>query len=161
MTFQIDNPYNPNENNVASLLQQKIFECLFLTANENYNVTIENGFYNPQQIAIELTNKFNEAVTNRITQYFIDKINNPDLSQEDIQLYEQALTSFNDNGGYTNFIIVYNLVGIKLWFGNISDSFILTNDVSFIKPISFIPLVVITSYKYLGAWKIVLTPGVS
>jgi len=133
MTFQINEPYNPNENNVDNLLYQKIFECLFLTANENYQVTIENGFYNPQQIAIELTNKFNEAVTNRITQYFIDKINNTSLSPQDIQLYEEALTTFNNSGGYTNFVIVYNLVGIKLWFGNISDGFILTNEVTFIE----------------------------
>jgi len=135
MTFKINEPYNPNENNVDVLLYQKIFECLFLTSNENYSITIENGFYNPQQIAIELTNKFNEAVTSRITQYFIDKINNTSLSPEEHALYEQALTSFNESGGYTNFIIVYNLVGIKLWFGNISDGFILTNEVTFIETV--------------------------
>jgi len=132
MTFKINEPYNPNENNVNNLLYQKIFECLFLTSNENYTISIENGFYNPQQISIELTNKFNEAVTNRITQYFIEQINNPNLSPEDIQLYEQALTSFNDSDGYTNFVIVYNLVGIKLWFGNISDGFTITNEPTFI-----------------------------
>jgi hypothetical protein len=132
MSFKINEPYNPNENNVDNLLYQKIFECLFLTSNEDYSITIENGFYNPQQIATELTNKFNETVTNRITQYFSEQINNPNLSTEDVQLYEQALTSFNNSGGYTNFVVVYNLVGIKLWFGNISDGFIITNESTFI-----------------------------
>ena len=124
MTFQINNPYNPNINNLSDLLAQKIFECLFLTATEDYTITIENGFYNPQQIATELTNKFNTAVTNRITSYFISKSAETD--------YVEALELFNAGGGYNNFVIVYNIVGIKLWFGNISDGFILTNETQFI-----------------------------
>ena len=124
MTFQINNPYNPNINNLSDLLAQKIFECLFLTTNQDYTITIENGFYNPQQIATELTNKFNTAVTNRITSYFISKSTDPD--------YVEALSLFNASGGYTNFVIAYNIVGIKLWFGNISDGFILTNETQFI-----------------------------
>ena len=132
MTFKINNPYNPNENNVDNLLYQKIFECLFTTQTENYNITIENGFYNPQQIATELTNKFNETVTKRISDYFNEKSTDPNLTTLEQQRYQEVLTLFNDNGGYTNFVIVYNIVGIKLWFGNISDGFILTNETSFI-----------------------------
>jgi hypothetical protein len=124
MTFQINNPYNPNINNLSDLLVQKIFECLFLTTTEDYTINIENGFYNPQQIATELTNKFNTAVTNRITSYFISKSADTD--------YVEALELFNAGGGYNNFVIVYNIVGIKLWFGNTSDGFILTNETQFI-----------------------------
>ena len=71
MSFLINNPYNPNINGLSDLLAQKIFECLFLTSSEEYTITIENGFYNPQEISIELTNKFNTAVTNRIALYII------------------------------------------------------------------------------------------
>ena len=133
MSFKINNPYNPNENSIDNLLYQKVFECLFLTKDQEYNITIENGFYNPQQIATELTNKFNEVVTNRISTYLHENSQNNNLSKIEQQLYEEALTAFNNNGGYTNFIIVYNLVSIKLWFGNISDGFILTNETIFIK----------------------------
>jgi hypothetical protein len=132
MTFKINKPYNPNINNLSDLLSQKIFECLFYSSNEEYIINIENGFYNPQQIATELTNKFNYAVTNRITNYFLQKSTDSTLSDLDKQLYVEALSLFNNAGGYTNFVIVYNIVGIKLWFGNISDGFILTNETQFL-----------------------------
>jgi len=125
MTFLIDNPYNPNINNYSSLLSQKIFECLFYSKAEEYSITIEPGFYSPTQMATELTNKLNTAVTNRIIQYFKEQ------SSIDSD-YTEALSLFNDNGGYNNFVVVYNVVGIKLWFGNISDGFTLTNETQFI-----------------------------
>jgi hypothetical protein len=59
MTFKINNPYNPNENGVTDLLAQKVFEFLFLNQNNDYGIFIEQGFYNPQQMITELTNKFN------------------------------------------------------------------------------------------------------
>jgi hypothetical protein len=39
------------------------------------------------------------------------------------------LSLFNDAGGYNNFIIVYNNVSQKIWFGNICDGFTLTNKI--------------------------------
>ena len=62
MYFKINNPYNPNINGVSIPLLQKIFECLFLSQTENYSIRISNGFYNPQQMVTELTNKFNTFV---------------------------------------------------------------------------------------------------
>jgi hypothetical protein len=132
MTFKINNPYNPNINNLSDLLAQKIFECLFLASSEDYSITIENGFYNPQQIATELTNKLNTAVTNKIAAYFTEKSTDPTLSPVDQQSYVDVLTSFNSSGGYNNFVVVYNIVGTKLWFGNTSDGFVLTNETQFI-----------------------------
>jgi hypothetical protein len=73
MTFKINNPYNPNVNNDTDLLAQKIFEALFLTTNDHFGIIIEEGFYNPGQMVIELTNKFNQSVTNRLLQYFTSK----------------------------------------------------------------------------------------
>jgi len=115
MTFAISSPYNPGENGFSNALYDKIFECLFLSQSENFVITIESGFYNPTQMVTELTNKFNYAVTQRITQYFTS--NN----------YTTELAEFEAAGGYTNFIIVYNSVSQRIWFGNICDGFTLTN----------------------------------
>jgi hypothetical protein len=132
MSFKINNPYNPNENGIFDLLPQKIFECLFKTQNEEFIIFIEEGFYNPNQIVTELTNKFNDAVYNRIASYFTSIINDPTTSPSDKNDYEGALTLFQ-NEGYNNFVIVYNNVSQKIWFGNTCDGFILTNELSVIK----------------------------
>ena len=115
MTFTISSPYNPGENNFSNSLYNAIYECLFLSQTENFVITIETGFYNPTQMVTELTNQFNYAVTQRITQYFT--ANN----------YSTQLAEFEANGGYNNFIIVYNSVSQKIWFGNTTDGFTLTN----------------------------------
>jgi hypothetical protein len=57
MTFKINNPYNPNINSLTNILLQKQFEYLFLSQTENYKIRIEDGFYNPEQMVTELTNK--------------------------------------------------------------------------------------------------------
>jgi hypothetical protein len=125
MTFQINNPYDPNINNVGNLLIEKIFECLYYNINTEYSIEIEDGFYNPIQMATELTNKLNESVTNRIIEYFTKKLPDPE--------YQQALDLFMTAGGYSNFIVAYNTVGNKLWFGNNSDGFIFTNEIQFLE----------------------------
>jgi len=126
MTFLINNLYNPNINGVTNILAVKTFECLFLSQTENFVIRISDGFYNPQQMVTELTNKFNEAVTVRLTAYFLDKSTTaPPAQQAD---YITALNDLNTTGGYNNFVIVYNNVSQKIWFGNICDGFILTNE---------------------------------
>ena len=121
MTFKINTPYNPGEHEFNDPLQNAIFEALYDYKDNNYKLIIEEGFYNPDQMAIELTNKFNEAVNTVIKKYFTDN--------GYILLLEQFIAS----GGYNQFVIVYNTVGQKLWFGNKSSGFILTNTTSFIK----------------------------
>lgn len=116
MTFKITNPYNPGENGYPNNLLNNVFACLFTSLNEDYTITIENGFYNPIQIVTELTNKFNESVTLRISEYLLNN------GLTDL-LYE-----FNSLGGYNNFVIVYNNVSQKVWFGNKCDGFVLTNE---------------------------------
>ncbi|NDH07475.1 hypothetical protein EBX93_16405 [bacterium] len=121
MTFKINNPYNPNSVVFPNDLYYKIFECLFSTTNDNYTVVIEEGFYTPTQMTTELTNKFNYVVTQRIKEYFV------------AQGYTTELNEFILAGGYTNFVIVYNSVTQKIWFGNICDGFTLTNETQFVK----------------------------
>lgn len=135
MTFKINNPYNPNINSVTDVLVQKTFEFLFLNQNNNFGIVIEQGFYNPQQMVTELTNKFNNAVTISLNAYFISKIADTTLTIAQQQEYTQALATLNLNGGYTNFIIVYNNVSQKIWFGNICDGFVLTNETQTVKDI--------------------------
>jgi hypothetical protein len=118
MTFKINNPYNPSEHGVSNLYLEQIFEALYYNKDNNYLIAIEEGFYNPTQMITELTNKFNFIVSNYIKKYFVEKG------------YTSSLSTFIANGGYNNFIIVYNNVGQKIWFGNKSDGFILTNEIS-------------------------------
>ena len=126
MTFQINNPYNPGEHEYNNDLQNAIFVALYNYSTSYYKVIIETGFYNPDQMAIELTNRFNEAVNIVIKTYFTDNIiTHPE--------YADLLTQFIDSGGYNQFVIVYNSVGQKLWFGNKSSEFILTNSTSIIR----------------------------
>jgi len=132
MTFKIDKPYDPNINNVGNFLIEKIFECLYYNINNEFEIEIEDGFYNPIQMATELTNKFNTVVTNFIIEYFNNQLVNPALTPVEQQEYQQALDLFNTAGGYTNFIMVYNSVGHKIWFGNTTDGFLLTNETQFI-----------------------------
>jgi len=116
MTFKIVNPYNPGEHSYNNALQNEIFACLFLSSNDDYTIVIEEGFYDPELFVTELINKFNEAVTLRIQTY---------LSNLG---YTDMLNEFASLGGYGRFIIVYNDISQKIWFGNTADSFILTNE---------------------------------
>ena len=130
MTFKINDPYNPNVNLDATDLQSAIFEALYLYNNE-YLIIIEDGFYNPLQMSNELTNKFNEVVSIQILNYFNTQINNPPSTQmRPPSFWQSVKNEFLAQGQYRSFIIVYNDVGQKFWFGNISDGFILTNQLT-------------------------------
>jgi len=135
MTFKINNPYNPNANSVYDSLTQKIFEALFYTTNDFFEIVIEEGFYNPQQMVTELTNKFNYVVNNRLLQYFTTKSVDPSITPAEQQVYIQAIQLLESSGGYNRFIIVYNNVSQKIWFGNTADGFILTNETQIVKNI--------------------------
>jgi len=128
MTFKITNPYNPGEHSFSDTLYNKIFECLYYSADKDFIVVIEQGFYNPEQMIIELTNKFNYAVTLRLQNYFIEQSTNSSLTIAQQQEYINANMQLTDLGGYNNFKIVYNNVSQKIWFGNICDGFTLTNE---------------------------------
>ena len=121
MTFKITTPYNPGEHSYNEDLIDSIFTCLFLSRDTNYTIEIEEGFYNPDQMVNELTNKLNEAVTFRIQQYLND------------QGKTDLLEKFNSLGGYSNFVVVYNSVSQKIWFGNTADGFVLTNETQSMK----------------------------
>jgi hypothetical protein len=129
LAFRISNPYNPGEFNVTDDYNYRIFEALY-NSEPTYTFIIEEGFYNPIQMSTELTNKFNHVVTLRITEYFEKQIIAYPNDGWDITLSE-----FISNGGYTRFIVVYNSVSLKLWFGNRADSFVMLNEVGAVSAI--------------------------
>jgi hypothetical protein len=117
LSFRINNPYNPGQNMVSDTLAERTFEALWVHQELPYTFVIQEGFYNPTQMTTELTNKFNYTVSRRIIEYFT------------LKGWTDSLTTFNANGGYQNFSVVYNNVSLKLWFGNRSDGFIILNEV--------------------------------
>jgi hypothetical protein len=114
LTFQISNPYNPGAVGLPDPLQNAIFIALNAFIGHNFTITIEPGFYNPSQMTNELTNKMNEAVTVYLIEYFGAN----GLSTQ--------IDALNTLGGYSEFVVVYNYVGQKIYFGNRSSTFILT-----------------------------------
>ena len=117
MTFKFDELYNPGAVGVSDPLLEGIFAALYYNIDKEYVIVIESGFYNPDQMVTELTNKFNESVTNYILKFFNDN---------EIE-YATAKSLFKQ---YDRFNIVYNTVQQKIWFGNTADKFTLTNDSS-------------------------------
>jgi len=118
MTFQINQPFNPTDNGFYDPLLNAMFAALYANIQQDFIVSISEGFYSPVQIATELTNRFNDVVNNYIYQYLTT--NNPDLVEQYLQ-----------GGGYNQFVVVYNQVTQTLWFGNKSSGFTLTNDSKF------------------------------
>jgi hypothetical protein len=114
LIFQITDPYNPSDYMVEDPMLTVICDALWAYKGQPFVAIIEEGFYNPYQIITELTNRMNSAVSVVIANYM--KINAPDL-----------LTQFNQSGGYEQFVIAYNEVGQRLWFGNKSSNFIINN----------------------------------
>ena len=130
MTYKFTNLYNPGEHSFNDPLTEGIFAALYSNKNKEFvfdNIVFENknkefvfeieaGFYNPTQMATELTNKLNSSVTKVINKFF----NEP----ENAITYATAKSLFLQ---YDRFKVVYNNVGQTLWFGNNADQFILTN----------------------------------
>lgn len=114
MTFKFISLYNPGAHDTSDPLLEAIFTCLYENMDNEYIIIIEPGFYNPDQIAVELTNKFNEVITNTIYTFLQDNVKYSDVAK----IFSQ----------YSRFNIVYNNVTQKLWFGNSADQFVLTND---------------------------------
>jgi hypothetical protein len=129
MTFKINNPFNPATASISSPYYSAIFKALFLAKDEDYLIVIETGFYNPDQMVTELTNKFNYVVSLKIKSFLKDTTG----PYYDPVTFPLFLTEFERKGGYTNFKIVYNAVSQKIWFGNTTDGFELTNDTQFNK----------------------------
>lgn len=117
LTFKMTTTlYNPSDHaSVPDNVLVAIYAALLFNIDKEYLLSIEPGFYNPEQMATELTNKMNEAITTTILVFL----------NENQAVYPEAYSLFQQ---YNRFQCVYNAVAQKLWFGNTADAFILTND---------------------------------
>lgn len=115
LIFKFVKLYNPGEVSFSDPLSEAIFAALYVNLANTFVCTIEPGFYNPQQMATELTNKMNEIITVYLKNFFA----NPTNTQ-----YNYAAPLFVS---YNRFKVVYNEVSQNLWFGNNADQFVLLN----------------------------------
>jgi len=116
IAFRFTTLYNPGEVPISDPLLDGIFAAIYHNINNDIIITIQPGNYSPQQIAIELTNRFNEETTLLIKKFLND---NPE--------YSEANSLFTK---YNRFKIVYNEVSEQLWFGNNADGFMIINESS-------------------------------
>jgi hypothetical protein len=116
MTFGFKTLYNPSAHGASStdpviqaMIQnvQNIYDVLTADPENEFIVTIQEGFYSPEEMAVELTAQFNASVSNYL------------LSID---------SSMFDVDAYNGFVVYYNSVQQKLWFGNTRDQFELIND---------------------------------
>ena len=118
LVFKFDKIYNPSDYGYYDPVLNAIYDALQNNIDNEYYISIEEGFYTPTQIDVELTNQFNEQMNVFLIKVFSGS--NPSIIPE-----------FISNGGYNQFQIVYNLVNQKLWFGNKSSSFTIVNSSKF------------------------------
>lgn len=129
MTFQITNPYNPSiyyGDNQEDYINDPIYlyygihyAIVSPISIPTFTINIEEGYYTPTQMVNELTNQFNTVVTNYLIEYF--------NSQNNVIFDWTKLIALLNNNGYTDFVINYNEVTQKIWFGNTTSGFTLTN----------------------------------
>lgn len=112
MSFSIKPPFSPST--TGSELDKAIYLILEGHVDKEYIFFIGDGFYNPTQMANELTVKMNLTVTE-----YIKSIIDTDVR------YTYLAPIFVS---YDRFQVVYNTVSQKLWFGNSADKFIFNNE---------------------------------
>lgn len=121
----------PNPNQFTDASYQAVSNAFYasLSANKdtNYAVIIEQGFYNPDQMATELTNKFNDVINNTVNTFLNSPAGAPYPLAKQIYDNQFTIPKYKEYL-YNRFVIVYNTVNQKLWFGNKADKFVLTND---------------------------------
>ncbi len=137
MTFSIPTPYNPTDISGGSVDELSANIYYALTAfnqgqvlGGEFRVVIEEGYYTPQQMVIELTRKFNYVVNQYLASFFATQATNPALTQAQRDSYQQSYTQITatTDSGYNRFLIVYHPVNQKIWFGNVADQFCLRNE---------------------------------
>lgn len=116
MNYSFTHLYNPGEFGVSDPLLEGIFAALYSYLGTSLLIQISPGFYNPEQMATELTNRFNKSATDAINLFFSDPVNSVK--------YATAKSLFKE---YDRFKVVYNSVQQRLWFGNTADQFELLN----------------------------------
>lgn len=116
MVFQMFTVYNPADYGYFNEIQDAIFRALSNNLDREYVIIITEGFYSPDQMSSELTNRFNDVITKAVYTFLLD--NDEKILAE----------KFINTGGYGEFVIEYNPVTQSLWFGNKSSQFEIVNN---------------------------------
>jgi hypothetical protein len=116
MAVSMGPPYLPV---APTLLNQAIYNCLLSIQDKHLIVRITSGFYTPNQMVTELTNKLNKQISDHLREYVL--ANAP--------TYDALLPIKDDT--YKRFVVIYNEVKQNIWFGNTADPFSLSNSVIF------------------------------
>ena len=152
MSFQINVPYvytygTTTITDTTIQVSYAVTQLLQLNKNHIYSIIIDDGFYNPDQMSNELTNRFNNSVTLFITDLLTQNIGSPigDIAYGVI-ITSDMITLFNseDYGGYTDFIIIYHSVSQKLFFGNTNSGFIIPSNNASLTNLNY----VLNTYDY-------------
>jgi len=119
--FKLTEIYNPNDNGVNDPVEKAVFNVLTSISardndNSSYKAFITEGFYNPDQMANELTARMNQAVSTKMFAYAKEFL--PD---------DYSTLVANNFQGYNEFLVAYNAVSQKLFFGNKSSGFRIDN----------------------------------
>ena len=123
-TVTLSNYTFPMYYNVFSISQNNVFFTFNLVSyptsplslainNTEFTIIITEGTYTSTTMATELTNKMNEAVNLYLISYMINNSIDP--------------TSIS-YGGYTDFVVAFNVVSQTLWFGNTTSAFVIANE---------------------------------
>jgi hypothetical protein len=117
--FQLTQIYKPKKDKFVNSnkynLECDISDILNKNKDNTYKIIIESGFYTPDQLALELTNRMNNVVTEYLKIY---------LEKTNLDLFN------NTCDGYNQFKVIYHEVAHKLWFGNKSSGFKIINNSS-------------------------------
>jgi hypothetical protein len=112
LMFKFDKLYNPSDFGFANSDAIDVYTALSHSINHKiFTITIESGVYTNEHMAVELTNKMNQVVTRHIHEFI--ETNN----------YSSSFTSYN------RFVVKFNEVNQRIWFGNKADKFTLTNNI--------------------------------
>ena len=122
--FSLKDIYNPSENGVNDPIAIAVYKLLVKINNSDrdfasYKAVITEGFYNPDQMANELSARMNQAVNTKLL-VLAEKIRD----EEGDASYIESLLQY---GEYDQFVVAYNSVSQKLYFGNKSSSFSIDN----------------------------------
>lgn len=127
--FKINNPFNPQQTSIFNHLNEDSYIALFYNKDYEYSVEISEGFYDPKQMANELTNRFNEAVNKKIIDFLTEEKDNNHFLMFN---FEETLLLLKKRG-YNDFVFAFDEVKQKMMIGNKKDGFVMTNSSLFDK----------------------------
>jgi hypothetical protein len=103
-------PPSPAITDTYLLTLPTVYNILVASVGIPFYMVIQSGSYSPVQLATELTNKFNDTVTQYIYNQMIAQ------GYADVNNFIEGSDSYP--GGYNGFVVQYNDVSSKMWFGN-------------------------------------------